>query len=223
MTPFERWSIRVTAALVTITGLVYAWMKYLLAPVEPWSAVNHPLQPLVLKLHILVAPLLVFALGMIAARHVWRHLRERVRNGRRSGWTLVLTAAAMIATGYLIQAVTHERWLFWLAMAHLATGIVFAVSILLHQARSTAPCPSHATVGPSGPATIAGAVPAPTLAGRPPTSASRIAGSGPVLSSHTRQTAAPLHASAASEAGTGRFPWMGRGGSKVRPPSSDIA
>ncbi|HET7039393.1 MAG TPA: hypothetical protein VFH97_05865 [Gemmatimonadales bacterium] len=134
MTPFERWSIRITTALVTLTGLVYAWMKYLLEPAEPWAAINHPLQPLVLKAHILAAPLLVFALGMIVTRHVWRHIRERVGTGRRSGWSLVLTAATMTASGYLIQAVTHEGWLHWLAMAHLATGTVFAASILLHQA-----------------------------------------------------------------------------------------
>jgi hypothetical protein len=151
MTPFERWSIRVTALLVTVTGLVYAWMKYLLKPVEPWSAINHPLQPLVLKLHILVAPLLIFALGMIAARHVWRHIRERVRTGRRSGWTLVLTPAAMIVTGYLIQAVTHERWLFRLAMAHLATGIVFAGFILLHQLVTLRRGRERTGVDPTGP------------------------------------------------------------------------
>jgi hypothetical protein len=133
VSPFERWSILITAALVTVTGLVYAWMKYLFAPVEPWSVINHPLQPLVLKLHILTAPLLVFALGLIAVRHVWTHIRERVRTGRRSGWSLALTATAMIVTGYLIQAVTHERWLFWLAMAHLATGTGFAGTVLLHQ------------------------------------------------------------------------------------------
>lgn len=134
MTPFERWSVRVTALLVTVTGLAYGWMKYLLSPTQPWDAVNHPLQPLVLKLHILTTPLLVFALGMIAVGHVWRHLREQGRARRRSGWIALVTAATMIVTGYLIQAVTHERWLFWLAMGHVATGAGFALGLLVHQA-----------------------------------------------------------------------------------------
>jgi hypothetical protein len=134
VSPIERWSVRISAALVTITGIGYAWMKYFMRPVEPWSAVNHPLQPLALKAHILTAPLLVFALGMIAVRHIWQHLREPARAGRRSGWTAIVTAATMIATGYLIQAVTHERWLFWLAMGHVATGAGFALGLLVHQA-----------------------------------------------------------------------------------------
>lgn len=123
----------VATAVVTLTGLVYAWMKYLLPPPEPWAVIHHPLQPLVLKLHIVTAPLLVFALGMIALRHVWQHIREAERAGRRSGWTGVLAAAPMVVTGYLIQAVTHERWLFWLAMGHLAAGVAFAGGVLLHR------------------------------------------------------------------------------------------
>lgn len=133
MKPLERWSVWLATAAVALTGLVYAWMEYLLEPVESWAAINHPLQPLVLKLHILSAPVLVFALGMIAVRHVWRHLREAARAGRRSGWLMVLLAAPMIVTGYLLQAVTAEGWLFWLAVAHLAAGIGFAVGVLLHR------------------------------------------------------------------------------------------
>ena len=46
---------------VSGTGLVYAWMRYLAEPVDEWAIVNHPWQPHTQHLHILTAPLLVFA------------------------------------------------------------------------------------------------------------------------------------------------------------------
>lgn len=133
MTRFERWSVWLSSLATAVTGFVYAWMKYLLAPANPWDAVNHPLQPLVLKLHIVAAPLCVFAIGLITMRHIWRHLRSGMRHGRRTGVTTAWFAAPMILSGYLIQAVTAERWLVALAWSHIAFGTVYAVGLALHQ------------------------------------------------------------------------------------------
>ncbi len=133
MTRFERWSVWVTSLLTTVTGLVYLWMKYGLESGEPWSVVNHPLQPLILKLHIVTAPLLVFAIGLITLRHVWRHFQNRIRSGRRSGVVMALVIGPMILTGYLIQAVTHEGWLTALAWSHIGFGLVYAVLLIVHQ------------------------------------------------------------------------------------------
>ena len=134
MTRFERWSVWVTTFLVAVTGVVLAWMTYLLEPLEPWAVVHHPLQPLVLKLHIVTAPLLVFAIGMIALRHVWRHFRSGTPRGRRSGITAALTAVPMVVTGYLVQVITNERWLLAVALVHLAFGLVYVGGLLIHQA-----------------------------------------------------------------------------------------
>ncbi|HEX2249795.1 MAG TPA: hypothetical protein VHH32_05565, partial [Gemmatimonadales bacterium] len=87
MTRFERWSVWVTSLATLVTGVVYLWMKYLLVSSDPFAVINHPWQPLLLKLHILVAPLLVFSVGMVALRHVWRHIISREQSGRRSGLT----------------------------------------------------------------------------------------------------------------------------------------
>lgn len=133
MTPFERWSVWVTSLLTTLTGLVYLWMKYFLETTDPWSVVNHPLQPVVLKLHIVTAPLLVFAVGVITTRHVWRHFRSGIRWGRRTGIALGLLIGPMILTGYLIQAVTHQGWLRAIAFSHIGFGAVYAVGLAAHQ------------------------------------------------------------------------------------------
>ena len=57
MSRFELWLLHTANALVIGTGIVYAWMRYALAPVDDYAVVNHPLQPLTQHLHILVAPL----------------------------------------------------------------------------------------------------------------------------------------------------------------------
>jgi hypothetical protein len=132
MTGFERWVLWTSAAATTLTGVVYLWMRYFMEPVEQFAAVNHPLQPLVLKAHILVSPLLVFALGMISVRHVWNYFANGSSRGRHSGIVTASIAAVMIGTGYLIQAVTAVGALRVIAYVHIAVGIVFAIGFLMH-------------------------------------------------------------------------------------------
>ena len=47
------WISHAATLLVGGTGLVYAWMRYLVHPADPFAVVNHPLQPLAQHLHIL--------------------------------------------------------------------------------------------------------------------------------------------------------------------------
>lgn len=133
MTRFERWAVWISSVLTALTGGVYYWMKYLLTPANPWAVVNHPWQPAVLKAHILVAPVLVFAVGLIFTRHIWRHVTGNVRMGRRSGLLTTLVLAPMIVSGYLIQSVTDEGWLRGVALAHLATSALYVLGLALHQ------------------------------------------------------------------------------------------
>ncbi len=133
MSGFERWSVWVSAALTTITGIGLFWTKYFLEASDPWSVVNHPLQPWLLKAHIVTAPLLVFALGLIALRHIWKHFLNGVHWGRHSGIMTGLVTVPMIVSGYLIQAVTHAAWLEAIAISHIVLGFAFALGLSLHQ------------------------------------------------------------------------------------------
>lgn len=133
MTGFEKWSVWVSSALVFITGMVYLWMKYWLPAPDAFSVIHHPLQPLVLKLHIVTAPLLVFALGSIALRHVWRHYTSRTRQGRFSGVGTAVIIVPMVLTGYLIQVITGETTLRAIVLAHIVTGVAFGLALMVHQ------------------------------------------------------------------------------------------
>lgn len=133
MTRFERWAVWVSSVTTVVTGVIYLWLKYVLVSDDPFAVVNSPWQGPVLKLHVVAAPTLVFAFGLVALRHVWRHLRNRVADGRLSGLTGAAALIPMIATGYLIQAVTDEGWLRALAWAHIGLGLLYAAAILFHQ------------------------------------------------------------------------------------------
>lgn len=133
MTALERWLLWLSGGVTTATGFVYLWMKYAPTSPDPYSVVNHPLQPLVLKLHIVAAPFLVFALGVFTVRHMWPQLTSDHPVARRSGVTTALVAAPMIVTGYLIQVLTDEGWLRDVAWSHIGLGTLFALGFALHR------------------------------------------------------------------------------------------
>ncbi|MHC4236610.1 MAG: hypothetical protein ACYSUQ_15965, partial [Planctomycetota bacterium] len=133
MSRFEKWLVWISASATAVTGAGLFWAKYLLQTDDPWAVVNHPLQPWFLKAHIIVSPLLIFAVGLIAARHIWEHYRAGLLAGRRSGIVTVLAAAPMFVTGYLIQAITHAGWLEAMAISHIALGFLFTLGLAAHQ------------------------------------------------------------------------------------------
>jgi hypothetical protein len=119
----EAWLVWVATVAVGGTGLVYAWMRYLVVPADPWAVVNHPWQPAVQHLHVLTAPLLVFAAGIIWREHVWKGFRK-VPSRRSSGITTALTLLPMIASGYLLQTAVEPAWrTAWLIVHLLASGL----------------------------------------------------------------------------------------------------
>ena len=135
MTRFERWSVWSSAIATGLTGLGFFWAKYLVESSDPWALVNHPLEPWLLKIHILVAPVFVFAVGLITIRHVLMHIRARIRRGRLSGLAMVWLMIPMVGSGYLIQVVSTEGWLTGLAIAHMVTGAIFLLAIAGHRVR----------------------------------------------------------------------------------------
>ena len=132
MRPIKEWLLIGTSGLTGITGVVYWWMQHMMVPVDEWAVINHPLQPWILKSHILVAPLLVFALGLVSAEHFWKRLQKSDRFAHRSGLTTMWVVGPMVFSGYLIQAVTHAGWLAALVWAHLGTGAVYLGGLGIH-------------------------------------------------------------------------------------------
>jgi hypothetical protein len=133
MRPFQKWLLIYTSALTGLTGVVYLWMDRMMLPIDEFAVINHPLQPWVLKAHIIVAPALVFAIGLIATDHVWKHYRTRERRARRTGSTAMWVLPPMILSGYLIQATTRPTLLAVVAWTHIATGVLYLAAVAAHQ------------------------------------------------------------------------------------------
>ena len=135
MTRVERLFLHVANGLVGGTGLVYATMRYLMSPVDEWSVVNHPWQPHVQHLHVLAAPLLVFAVGLIWSRHVSTKYRNGSQ-GRTTGIGLVVALVPMAVSGYLIQVAVDPTWRTAWVVIHVASSLVWLVVLTAHQVRT---------------------------------------------------------------------------------------
>jgi hypothetical protein len=132
MTRGEAWLFHASNALVAASGLAYAWAAYLAEPEDPYAIVNHPLQPDLQHLHVLVAPLLVFAGGVVWRSHVAAKLRGNGTTRRTSGWTLLVALAPCAMSGYAIQVATEDSWRFAFVAVHLVTSALWIAGSLVH-------------------------------------------------------------------------------------------
>lgn len=133
MSRVEAWLLHAAAVLVGGSGLVYAWMRYLLRPADEFAVVNHPLQPAMQHAHVVVAPLLVFALGLIWQRHVAAGLKSGKPERRRTGLWLLLALVPMVLPGYLLQVSVDPWWRSLWAQLHLWASVAWLLAYGAHQ------------------------------------------------------------------------------------------
>ena len=130
---FEKILLFLATLLTGGTGALYAWTRYLVRPTDPYSVVNHPWQPLFQHAHVLAAPLLVFALAMIARQHMLGGYRDlRARRGRRMGILSSLLIAPMAVSGYLVQVLTDSGPRTLAGWFHLGSGLLFLFATATH-------------------------------------------------------------------------------------------
>jgi hypothetical protein len=132
MKTWERWTFNVSAAAITLTGVLYFWMKYLLVSDDPFALVNHPWQITTLNLHILVAPLFVLIFGVVLNSHVLKKLKAFRGPGRLSGLLSLALFAVMVTSGYALQMLTAELALTVSVWLHAGSGIGFALAYSIH-------------------------------------------------------------------------------------------
>jgi hypothetical protein len=133
---FERWSLHLGAFLTGLSGLVYGWMRYFGKVQGEFGIEPHPLQGLVQHLHVLAAPLLLFALGMMVRGHFYTKLKIGTREGRRTGMGLGFLIFPMVTAGYLVQVATAPTWRLMFAWVHGVTSLLFLSSYVGHGLRA---------------------------------------------------------------------------------------
>lgn len=132
----ERWSLHLGALLTGLSGLVYGWLRYYGRVPGEFGIEPHPLQALVQHLHVLAAPLLLFALGMTVRGHLASKLRAGSQEGRHTGLGLGFLILPMVAAGYLVQVATAPGWRLVWAWVHGVASLLFLIAYLVHGVRA---------------------------------------------------------------------------------------
>lgn len=119
-------------ALVGFSGLLYAYFRYFCASSDPFSAAPHPLETWMQAAHIVVAPILVFAAGLIWKDHVWNKIKKSRSPRRFTGITLAVMLLPMIVSGYLVQTTVDDGWRKTWAISHWVTSGLWLGAYLGH-------------------------------------------------------------------------------------------
>lgn len=131
----KQWDARAFSAtilVVTVTGIAYFFMKYLMDSGDPFAVINHPWEPVMLAAHVLAAPLTILAFGMLFRSHVLKKLRSRRRSARRSGWMSLSSFTVMALSGYLLQVLSDPAWLRIAVWIHVVSSVAFVVAYGAH-------------------------------------------------------------------------------------------
>jgi hypothetical protein len=139
MKSWEAWTIRMGFGLVCASGVVYGVMKYFLTGTNSDSRLGHPWQPGVLAAHVLVAPVAVFAIGLLLRSHALAQLQRGQREGRGTGLALTVIGMPLVFSGYLVQVLTGEALRKGTGWIHATLGLVFALAFFLHMPGSGPP------------------------------------------------------------------------------------
>lgn len=132
MTRAAAWTVHVAGLLVGGTGLVYGWMRYVLEPADEFALVNHPLQPTFQHLHVLAAPLLVFACAVIWNGHVWKRVKNGHRPRRPTGLALFALFFPMVLSGAWVQVAESDLARSLAVWTHAGSGLLWCLGYAWH-------------------------------------------------------------------------------------------
>lgn len=125
-------SLHASMALTTLTGAVFAYMKYFMSGADEFSVVNHPLQPQMLALHVVIAPIALFVLGWVFSSHMLPKYLFGNGQNRKTGVASMILIAPMVLSGYLLQVSTSEALREAMAIAHWVASALFLAIFLIH-------------------------------------------------------------------------------------------
>ena len=124
--------LHLAVALTTLTGVVFAVMKYFMTSDDEFSVVNHPLQPHMLAAHVVIAPALLFLLGWTFSNHILPKYRFGDGTNQRTGIASAALIVPMALSAYLLQVSTNETLREVMAWSHWISSGLFVAAYLIH-------------------------------------------------------------------------------------------
>jgi hypothetical protein len=131
MSPLERWSLHLAALATACTGLMDGLLRWFGGRMGEFGPEAHPWLGMAQHLHVLVAPLLVFTLGIMVRGHLWSRL-SKGPEGQGTGLGAAFLIAPMVLSGYGIQVVTSPAWRSGLAWVHGISAGAFLLAYFGH-------------------------------------------------------------------------------------------
>ena len=125
-------AVYLSSGLVTLSGVGYGYLLYFGQQEDEFGLSTHPWQPALQWSHVVVAPLFVFALGMIWNYHIVQKLASGARPRRRTGILLLSQTLPMIVSGYLLQVAVDEWWEDFWTWSHIVTSLWFCAAFGAH-------------------------------------------------------------------------------------------
>jgi hypothetical protein len=133
MTPLERWSLHLAALITGATGLLNGLLRWFGQRAGEFGPEPHPWLGNAQHLHILVAPALVFCLGMMVRGHLQPMLQGQ-REGRGTGMGAASLIAPMVLSGYMVQVATSPALRTCYAWVHGVSAGAFLLAYVGHLA-----------------------------------------------------------------------------------------
>ena len=140
MSRWEKCAVVTAISLMILSGSAYFVIKYWIVNADPFSVVNHPLEPVALKTHILAGPFLIFIFGLLFRSHVRDMFKRRSESARTGGLLTAILFVLTVSSGYLLQTVTaqafHEVLVYVHVLGGLCFGLVFGIHSIYRRIRS---------------------------------------------------------------------------------------
>jgi len=133
VTRLQTWILHGTVVMLAASGAVFAWMRYAMKTDDPFAVANHPLQPHMLHIHVLAAPIAVFAMGVVFAIHIAPKIENRSLARKKTGIGSLWMIAPMVLSGYLMQVVTSETAILAMKVMHWVSSSIFVLAYGVHQ------------------------------------------------------------------------------------------
>ena len=124
--------LHLSVALTTLTGIVFAVMKYFMTTDDEFAVANHPMQPYMLAAHVVIAPALLFLLGWTFSNHMLPKYRFGDGANKKTGVAQMTLVVPMALSAYLLQIATNETLREAMAWAHWITSGVFVIGYAIH-------------------------------------------------------------------------------------------
>ena len=135
MSALERWSLHITALLTAGTGILDGGLRWFGQRMGEFGPEPSPWLGLAQHLHVLVAPLLVFTLGVLVRGHLWARLRAGT-GGRRTGLGIAFLIAPMVLSGYAVQVAVDPAWRAACSWSHGISAGLFLLAYAGHVLRT---------------------------------------------------------------------------------------